>query len=128
MIKTTVAKLMAAQDVLQKIVSASLPARECWKALRTLREIEKESGTITDARRELCKKYAVLDEQGNFKPDEEGNFMIRDEAKQDFMKEMTDFLNEELEIDCEGFGWDVLDKIEFTPAELAKIDDFIEDK
>ena len=75
MIKTTVAKLINAQEVLQKIVDTELPARECWKALRVLREIEKEANTITNTRRELCKKYAELDEQGNFKPDENGNYI-----------------------------------------------------
>ena len=89
MIKTTVAKLINAQEVLQKIVDTELPARECWKALRVLREIEKEANTITNTRRELCKKYAELDEQGNFKPDENGNYIIKDNCEEAFVKQMT---------------------------------------
>ena len=128
MIKTTVAKLINAQEVLQKIVDTELPARECWKALRVLREIEKEVNTITNTRRELCKKYAELDEQGNFKPDENGNYIIKDNCEEAFVKETNDFAAEELEIDTDGFDWNVLERIDFTPAELVRIEDFIKEE
>ena len=128
MIKVTVAKLVGAYEVLQKIANATLPARESWKALRILREIDKEMNTVMTARRELCEKLSLTDENGNFIPDENGNFIIKENKKNDFAKEMAEFFKEELEINCDKFGWEIIEKIDFAPAELLKIEDFIKEE
>ena len=41
---------------------------------------------------------------------------------------MAEFFKEELEINCDKFGWEIIEKIDFSPAELLKIEDFIKEE
>jgi hypothetical protein len=82
--------------------------------------------SFNETRMELIKKYGEKDENGELKTDENGNVHIPDEALREFSNELQELLSTEVEINANKVKLDDLGTVEFTPSEMAQLEDFIE--
>lgn len=126
MITTTIESLLAVKPVLQKLANTSMPAREAFKILKTLKLVDKEYESIETVQRQMLDKYGAKDEEGTFSTDEKGNFIIKPAMINEYVAEMQNFFNEKVELDCSKLSFEMFDSIELTPAQMVTIEDFIE--
>jgi hypothetical protein len=91
-----------------------------------LKLIDKEYESIETVQKQMLNKYGEKDEDGCFNSDEKGNFIIKKDLINDYVKEMQTFLNEKIELNCSKIPMDILEKIELTPAQMMMIEDFVE--
>lgn len=127
MIETTVASLIAIKPVLQQLANIEMPARESFKILRTLKNIDKEYETIESTQIKLLEAYGEKDENNNYIPDGRGGLKIKPESVEIFTNEMNSLLATKVELECGKLNLDILDKINLTPNQLLKMEDFIEE-
>lgn len=127
MIVTTVDALLNVKPVLQKIANTSMPAKSAFSVLRTLKVVEKEYEAIEAAQRVLLDKYGKKDSSGNYIADENGNFRIEESKMNLYVPEMKALLAEKVEINCGKINSSVFEQLDFTPAQLMMIEDFIEE-
>ena len=126
MIETTVAALITIKPVLQQLANTELPARDSFAVLRMLKVIDKEYETIEATQRKMVEAYGDRDEFGNYKFDSRGGVMIKEESAQTFAAEMEQLLNTSVNLEINPLKIDVLDKLQLTPTQLLKMEEFIE--
>lgn len=126
MIETTVAALITIKPVLQQLANTELPARDSFAVLRMLKVIDKEYETIEATQRKMVEAYGDRDELGNYKFDNRGGIIIKEESAQTFSAEMEQLLNTPVNLEINPLKIDVLDKLQFTPTQLLKMEEFIE--
>ena len=127
MIETTVASLITIKPVLQQLANTEMPARESFKILRMLKNIDKEYEVIESTQRKMLEAYGEKDENGNYIPDEHGGLKIKMDCMTVFTEEMNSLLATKVELDCNKLSLDLLDKMYLTPNQLLKMEDFIEE-
>lgn len=126
MITTTIDSLLTIKPILQKLANTSMNAKEAFQVLKMLKLIDKEYESIETVQKQMLDKYGEKNENGNFNADEKGNFIIKKDLINDYVKEMQTFLSEQVELNCSKIPMDILEKIELTPAQMMMIEDFIE--
>ena len=127
MITTTVGSLIAIKPVLQQLANLEMPAKESFAILRMLKVIDKEYESIESTQRKMLELYGDKDENGNYKSDGHGGALIRKESAEEFATQMGDFLKMEMELECGKLKLDMLDKLQLTPNQLLKMEEFIEE-
>ena len=110
MIATTIDSLLTIKPILQKLANTSMSAKEAFQVLKMLKLIDKEYESIETVQKQMLNKYGDKDEDGCFNSDEKGNFIIKKELINDYVKEMQIFLNEKVELNyrillCGSFVW-----------------------
>ena len=126
MIKLTVGELVNSTEVLQKLAGMELKAKLAFQVSRLLKSADKEIQVFNEARMNLVKKNGEKDENGELKTDEQGNCKIPPEFIETFSKELTELLTTEVEINANKLKIDEFGDLEFTPAEMAQLDPFID--
>ena len=126
MIATTIDSLLTIKPILQKLANTSMSAKEAFQVLKMLKLIDKEYESIETVQKQMLDKYGEKDEDGCFNSDEKGNFIIKKDLINDYVKEMQTFLNEKVELNCSKIPMNILEKIELTPAQMMMIEDFVE--
>ena len=126
MITTTIDSLLTIKPILQKLANTSMSAKEAFQVLKMLKLIDKEYESIETVQRQMLDKYGEKGEDGDFIFDDKGNFIIKKDLINDYVKEMQTFLNEKIELNCSKMSMDILEKIELTPAQMMMIEDFVE--
>ena len=126
MIATTIDSLLTIKPILQKLANTSMSAKEAFQVLKMLKLIDKEYESIETVQKQMLDKYGDRNEEGGFNSDEKGNFIIKKDLINDYVKEMQTFLNEKIELSCSKIPMDILEKIELTPAQMMMIEDFVE--
>lgn len=126
MIETTVSSLITIKPVLQQLANTSLPARDSFMVLRMLKTIDKEYETIEDTQRKMLEAYGERDEMGNYIPDGQGGLMIKADSAQAFAEEMDQLLKTTVVLEFNPIKIDLLDKLNLTPNQLLKMEEFIE--
>ena len=126
MIETTVSSLLAIKPVLQQLANTELPARDSFTVLRMLKVIDKEYETIEATQRKMLEAYGDRDENGNYKFDGHGGIMIKEESAELFATEMDQLLSTQVNLEINPIKIDLLDKLQLTPNQLLKMEEFIE--
>lgn len=126
MIETTVSSLLAIKPVLQQLANTELPARDSFTVLRMLKVIDKEYETIEATQRKMLEAYGDRDESGNYKFDGHGGIMIKEESAELFATEMDQLLSTQVNLGINPIKIDLLDKLQLTPNQLLKMEEFIE--
>ena len=126
MIKTTIGKLLAAKPFLQQLANTEMSAKNAFKILKTLKEVDAELTIVQDSRMKLVEKYCQRDEDGQWKVDEIGNVLIVPEQITIFTTEQNELFNTTLELNCDKLDIGIFDSLMFTPKMLMDIEDFIE--
>lgn len=128
MIQTTVSSLLAIKPVLQQLANTEMPAKDGFAVLRLLKAIDKEYEIIEATQRKMLDKYGERDEEtGNFKPDGYGGVMIKQESAETFSEELDQLLKTPVAFEMAPLKLDLLDKLQLTPNQLLKMEDFIEE-
>lgn len=126
MISITLEQLVNSTDGLKGLSQKTLKARPAYAIAKILKAAEAEITSFNDARMNLIKQYGEKDETGELKSDENGNVHIPSEVLADFNKELQELLATEIEINANKIRIDDIGDVEFTAAEMAQLDDFIE--
>lgn len=126
MIKVKLEDLVNATDGLKGLSQKQLKARCAYAVGKILKSADAEIQSFNETRMELIKKYGEKDENGELKTEENGNVRIPPEGLNDFSKELRELLDTEVEISANKIKMDDLGNVEFTPAEMAQLENFIE--
>lgn len=126
MIKVKLEDLVNATDGLKGLSQKQLKARCAYAVGKILKSADAEIQSFNETRMELIKKYGEKDENGELKTEENGNVRIPPEGLNDFSKELRELLDTEVEISANKIKMDDIGEVEFTPAEMAQLENFIE--
>jgi hypothetical protein len=126
MISITLEQLINSTDGLKGLSQKQLKARSAYAVSKILKAADAEMNTFNETRMELIKKYGEKGEDGELKSDENGNVRILPESLNDFNKELQELLKTPVEINANKIRMEDIGDVEFTPAEMAQLDEFIE--
>jgi len=123
-------KLGEIQSILEgmtDIATKAMPATFSYWITKTLPILGKEFQTVEKSRNDLCMKYCKKDDASKplLKKDEAGKDVYDIENLQDFNKELSELMNEEIEIKFTPILIDRLSNIDISPVTLMKLNKFI---
>ena len=126
MINVKLEQLVNSTEGLRGLSQKSLKARSAYAVSKILKAADAEMTNFNEARIELIRKYGEKDETGELKQDENGNVRVESEYLQNFNDELRGLLDTTVEINASKIRMEDLGDVEFTPAEMAQLDEFIE--
>ena len=126
MITLTLEQLINSTDALKTLSQKPLKARCAYLVGKILRAADAEMTAFNEARMDLIKKYGEKDESGELKTDENGNVHIIMEELNNFNSELQELLKTTVEISSDRIKIDDIGEIEFTPAEMTQLEEFID--
>ena len=128
MITIKIGSLIAAKPVLQELANTKMTAKQSFQVLRILKIIDVEYANIEQAQKKLFENHAQRDENGNLVLNEDGTgYIVPNENRMAFMKEMDEFTSGEINLECEQFAMELLDNMILTPNQLMAIESFIKE-
>lgn len=112
---------------MQEIAGKNLPATFAYWIGKTIPIITKEFQEAEKARNTLCMKYCNKDDDGKpkVKKDEAGKEVYDIESLEEFNKELSELMNEEIEIKFTPILIDKLSHVDISPIALMKLNKFI---
>lgn len=126
MIEIKLEQLVNSSEGLKGLSQKSLKARSAYAIAKILKAADAEMTNFNETRMELIKKYGEKDENGELKTDENGNVHIPDEVLNTFSTELQELLGTKVEINANKIRMSDLENVEFTPSEMAQLDEFID--
>lgn len=126
MINLKLETLINSAEGLKGLSQKKLKARTAYVVGKILKAADAEMASFNETRMELIKKYGEKDENGELVQDDKGNVRISQESIEDFSSELKGLLNTEIEIAGNKIKMDDLEDVEFTPQEMAQLEEFIE--
>jgi len=112
-VNLTIKQILNSKEILSKLANQKMSAASAYKVQRNISKLNPEfvhcEVTITS----LINKYAEKNKLGEF--------IISEKNKEEYTKEITEFLNSEIEIDILQIKVDDIN-FEFTPFEIMAID------
>ena len=126
MISITLEQLLNSTDGLRGLSSKPLKARCAYAVSKILKAADNEMASFNEARVNLIKKYGEKNEDGELNTDEGGNVRIEKENLSQFNKELQELLETTVEISANKIRMEDIGDVEFTPSEMAQLDEFIE--
>lgn len=128
MITVKISELLNSTESLQKLAETKLKAKLAWQVSKLLKSADKEIQEFNETRMNLVKKYGEKDEQGELITDEKGNCKILEGGINDFTSELNELVGSEVEISANKISINDLENIDFTPAEMANLEPFVDFK
>lgn len=108
--KVKLIEVYSSVSTLNKLMEEPLPAKVSFKLMKLLAQLNNEVKLVEDQRLKLVKQYSI-----------DGS-SVAEENKEVFVKEFSEFLNDEIEISWEPMDIEVLgDKLTMSVADLSKI-------
>lgn len=130
MIQIKLGDILNSEETLKKLMDVPMKGKVAYKLARIAREVDKESQLFNDERNKLIEKYAERDEEGNFKPNENGQIYVdvtNLERVEQFTNEINELLETEIEVNAEKLSLNDLDETGMTPKDFNKMMVFIEE-
>jgi hypothetical protein len=108
--KVKLVDIYSSVATLNKVIEEPLPTKISFKLMKLLNQLNAEVKLIEDQRLKLVKQYS-------------GDGMsVSDENKELFIKEFSDFLNEEVDLNWETISVESLgDNLKLSVTDLAKV-------
>lgn len=108
--KVKLIEVYGSVSALNKLMEEPLPAKISFKLMKLLSLLNNEVKMIEEQRLKLIKQYST------------DGIGVADENKEVFVKEFTDFLNDELDLNWEPISIDSLgENLKLSVADLTKI-------
>jgi hypothetical protein len=126
MIKVKISELIDSISTLQKLAQKDFKAKLAWSIARLLKAAEAEIQSFNDTRMDLIRKYGEKDDNGELITDEKGNCTLVKDKVQDFNAELNELLASEIEINANPINIEMLEDLDFTPAEMSVLEPFVE--
>lgn len=123
MIKITNRQLENKINILRKLSDMKLPVKVSYAIAKNIKEIEKELNIFLEEKMKLIKEYALKDEHGN--PKVENNQYIFPSGKEDECNsKYTELLEIEIELNIRKVNAEDLinSDVEFTANELLELE------
>lgn len=127
MITVTLRDIVDSQEVMRALSNKSLRGRVAFKVARLLKKLEAELTTFNDTRMKLIENYAKKDENGNYVTNDKNEYQFDQDNANKFVEEINKLLLEELDIDANPILVDEIEDLDFTPAEMAILEPFMEE-
>ena len=125
--KVTLKEIVESQEAMRALSNKSLRGRVAFKVARLLKKLEAELTTFNDTRTKLIESYAKKDEEGNFVTNDKNEYQFDQENANKFVEEINKLLLEELDIDANPILVDEIEELDFTPAEMAALEPFMDE-
>ena len=126
MIEIKLEQLINSAESLKSLSQKSLKARSAYAVSKILKAADEEMTAFNEARMNLIRKYGEKDDNGELKSDENGNVHIIADSLNTFNQELRDLMDTQIEINANKIQINDIGDVEFTPAEMAQLDEFIE--
>lgn len=113
-------------DSLKELLNYDIPVKTSFKLIKNTKKIDSVLDLYNEANNKLIEKYGDRKESGELDVSPEGNIKISQDKINDYMKEKSDLLEIENDIDIEVIKSDelLLDKVK--PSILLALDYMIE--
>ena len=125
MINVKLSELLDSTETLKKLSQKDFKAKLAWSISRLLKAAEQEIQEFNDTRMNLINKYGEKGDDGQLVTDDKGNCRIVPESIQEFSNELNELINTEVEINANPIDIELLEDLEFTPAEMTQLEPFI---
>lgn len=125
MINVKLSELLDSTETLKKLSQKDFKAKLAWSISRLLKAAEQEIQEFNDTRMNLINKYGEKGDDGQLVTDDKGNCRIVPESIQEFSNELNELINTEVEINANPIDIELLEDLEFTPAEMSQLEPFI---
>lgn len=109
------------------------PVRTAYQVMKILRLLNQEQGDFSKGLTTLLKKYALLDEKGEFISSNDpegkpvpGTFTIPEANHEAYKKERIEFSEMDIDVDWKQLKVADLEQVNMTPAELSAIEGLID--
>lgn len=126
MIKVKISELIDSISTLQKLAQKDFKAKLAWSIARLLKAAEAEIQSFNETRMDLIRKYGEKDDNGELITDEKGNCTLVKDKVQDFNAELNELLASEIEINANPINIEMLEDLDFTPADMSVLEPFVE--
>ena len=123
----TLGNIVDSQDVMRSLSNKQLRGRVAFKVARLLKKLEVELTTFNDTRLKLIESYAKKDEEGNYVTNDKNEYQFDGDNANKFIEEFNKLLSEKIEIEANPILIDEIEELNFTPAEMAVLEPFIEE-
>lgn len=127
MMKVTLKDIVESQEVMRVLSNKSLRGRVAFKVARLLKKLEAELTTFNDTRVKLIESYAKKDEAGNYVTNDKNEYQFDQDNANKFVEEINKLLLEEIEIDANPILVNEIEDLDFTPAEMAMLEPFMDE-
>ena len=127
MMKVTLKDIVESQEVMRTLSNKPLRGRVAFKVARLLKKLEAELTTFNDTRVKLIESYAKKDEEGNYVTNDRNEYQFDQDNANKFVEEINKLLSEELDIDATPILVDEIEDLDFTPAEMAALEPFMDE-
>lgn len=122
--KIMVSQLLNLKPVIEKLANSTMAAKDTFKVLRLLQQLDKEYALILQTWKNLIEKYALKDSQNQMVINND-NVVIDPNFKNSYEEEFSQLMNQEIEI-SETISEKALDSLEITPLQLKDLLPLIE--
>ena len=127
MMTVTLKDIVESQEVMRTLSNKPLRGRVAFKVARLLKKLEAELTTFNDTRVKLIESYAKKDEEGNYVTNDKNEYQFDQDNANKFVEEINKLLLEELDIDANPILVDEIEELDFTPAEMAVLEPFMDE-
>lgn len=126
MAKITNKEILEKVEMLGEISDRKLPVKVSYAIGKNIGKIESELKHYNKEREKIVDKYCEKDEEGKFKI-ENGNYVIKEDEKENWNKDMQELQEIEIVIDVHKFKLEELNGYDMTAGEMMCIDFMIEE-
>lgn len=113
-------------EIFNEFSRKNMPAAAAYKAARILGRLTDEFNLYQKSRTALIEKYCDRNEDGTMKTDGD-NAIIKPENVAQCEKELQDLMNTKIELNVTPLTLAEVEHLEFTPAQMYMLKDFIEE-
>lgn len=118
MITVKMMDLFGKDEAFAELDKITLTGKVAFAVARLKKAVQQELETFYASRLEVAKRYADRDEKGEIKVDENGNIHIPEDKMEECNKELTEVLQEEVELNANYLKAEWFENIEL-PTKLA---------
>lgn len=118
-------KVVKINELCDKMKTREMPLLVAYKFAQLMENLKPQVSFYRDKYMEILRKYAQLDEDGNFISDENDNIKLKEDQSETCIKEINDLENFQVSIDKIDFKLEQLEDLIFTPAEIQVLLPFV---
>ena len=128
MIQVELGALLNMIPALQKLSDIpNASGKILYKISKIILKVNDEADAFTKAKERMIQKYSVPDENGGFKMDEHGNYLIKAELQKEFNEEFSQLIHTVVTLNVNKFQIDDFDNLNLTPQQMMPLMPFIEE-
>lgn len=120
--KIKLGKIKFLENFISKVSRQEVPAIIAYRVNRSLKPLRDELVSLEEARINLVKKYAGVEEDST-----DQNIKVPEDKEQEFTQEYTELLQQDVEIEVDLIDIKDLEKFSLTIQEIDLLSDFIKE-